>query len=179
MLIIEWNFLSISLVVFHTLTAYVFRYKLTLYLFNDLRYVRLLLSTIGTPFLLLIAICVVSMSINIFRVSWHNVSYCILSSITGEISDHTHKKFYITLQFLKAMTEFIEVLNILTSTSLIFIHMCFIFIGNYLGQQITNCNAEIPMTVWVSISSKFRKNCPSSRFLNALCYSFHMGAYND
>lgn len=67
------------------------------------------------------------------------------------------KKSYTPLQFLYSITTSKDIVEILIPFVLIIGHLCFMFFGNHIGQVITDNNAEIFNTVWVTFFWNFHK----------------------
>ncbi|KAH0945340.1 hypothetical protein HN011_003736 [Eciton burchellii] len=81
-----------------------------------LEFCRFLIMNIGTWFLIVIVIGVISLTINLLR-------------------------------FLQEIMEF-KIMDVFIPTALIFIHFCYLFFGNHIGQQITNHNEDVFKTIY-------------------------------
>ncbi|XP_025160057.1 uncharacterized protein LOC105189208 isoform X2 [Harpegnathos saltator] len=119
----------------------------------------LLMQNLQRSFLFITIIGVVSLSINLFR-----VSKSIFCTIYFSRSTKYLLNVHLTLQFLKAITAFEEVIEIIIPSILIFFHFVYMFLGNHVGQQITNTNAEIFNIIcslpWYTASLNVQKLLP-------------------
>ncbi|XP_025160099.1 uncharacterized protein LOC112589779 isoform X1 [Harpegnathos saltator] len=101
---------------------------------------EILLLNLRRSLLFLIVIGVVSLSINLFRVS-NTIFYTIYFFQNNQVNISLIVR--LTSQLLKAITAPKEIIEIMTTSFVIFFHFFYMFLGNLIGQQITNINAEI------------------------------------
>lgn len=114
------------------------------------RYCNTLMLYLNKPFFAIIIIGVSSMSVCLFRVS--DVLHIALHVFIQSLNEHVNDLLKITiLQLLQSLIAYNDIGEIFLSVAFLLVHVCYIFLGNHIGQQITNNNAEIFVTVWVPI----------------------------